>query len=186
MACEKLQIQDRFSFIGKPAFCCSLIDDMNRLVGITTTQGTAKVLDTQWRYKYDKRNQLIGAVAKDGKSQLAVFRYKFDGIGNRLSCSTNVQRQTSSVKFDYNSLNQILNDPYKYDQFGNLISTADASYKYNLDNRLVEIKFKSSTTDKTDATDNKNNGTTTSSFQRQLKPRTHSPASIRSIRTIRG
>lgn len=105
-------------------------DKLNRRVSAT-------VLDTAWKYKYDNKNQLIGAVA-DNSNGKQLFKYGFDSIGNRLSYSTALSKET----FKYNDLNQLINEQYEYDKFGNLISTPNAQYRYNLNNRLVEVRKK--------------------------------------------
>ena len=74
-----------------------------------------------------------------------------DPIGSRLSATTN----KNEILLAYNDLNQIttatpakvdvlskLAGDYKYDNFGNLISTPKANYRYNLNNRLVEVNQK--------------------------------------------
>ena len=73
-----------------------------------------------------------------------------------------------------------------YSKTGQLLSIEKSSTTHRRSTSYDGRTNDANTTDLTDTTDNKNNGTTSSSFQRQLKPRTHSPASIRSIRTIRG
>jgi RHS repeat-associated protein len=121
-------------------------DKLNRRVA-------SKVFDTVWKYKYDDKNQLIGAVAKSAEGK-QIFKYGFDKIGNRLTASTG----KNEVLLAYNDLNQIttaspakmgmasmLAGDYQYDVYGNLISTPKASYRYNLNNRLVEVRQKDCT-----------------------------------------
>ena len=84
----------------------------------------------------------------------------YDPIGNRthFSSVTSVSPVTpvtnsNTTLLAYNSLNQLqtaspakmgmsslLAGNYQYDAFGNLTNTPKASYKYNLNNRLIEVK----------------------------------------------
>ena len=88
--------------------------------------------DVKWDYSYDQYNQLIGARNSKGDS----YAYEYDPIGNRLKAVENENVR----KFTYNKLNQINNDGYDYDAWGNMIKTPEAEYKYDLKNRLIEVK----------------------------------------------
>ena len=90
--------------------------------------------DVKWDYSYDQYNQLIGAKNSNGDS----YQYEYDSIGNRLKAVENGKTR----EFSYNKLNQISNDGYAYDAWGNMIKTPEAEYKYDLKNRLIEVKKK--------------------------------------------
>lgn len=112
-------------FAGMDRNLCSYkYDLLDRRISVT-------VNGVSWRYKYDEKNQLIEALAKTAADK-EVYKYKFDSIGNRLADVNN--------QYAYNNLNQIINSGYLHDKFGNLIKTSNASYKYDLHNRLVEVK----------------------------------------------
>ncbi|OGV38496.1 MAG: hypothetical protein A2020_13115 [Lentisphaerae bacterium GWF2_45_14] len=101
--------------------CKYKYDTLNRRV-------KAEVNDIKWDYAYDQYNQLISAKANDGK----IYAYEYDKIGNRL--------EFNHIAMTYNKLNQIITEGYRYDEWGNLIQTPDASYKYDLLNRLTKVK----------------------------------------------
>ena len=88
--------------------------------------------DVKWDYSYDQYNQLIEA--KNSKGDF--YTYEYDLIGNRLKAVENGKIH----KFTYNNLNQIVNNDYEYDAWGNMIKTPEAEYKYDLKNRLIEVK----------------------------------------------
>ena len=90
--------------------------------------------DVKWDYSYDQYNQLIGAKNSNGDS----YQYEYDSIGNRLKAVENGKPR----EFSYNNLNQISNAGYAYDAWGNMIKTPEAEYKYDLKNRLIEVKKK--------------------------------------------
>ena len=90
--------------------------------------------DVKWDYSYDQYNQLIGAKNSNGDS----YQYEYDSIGNRLKAVENGKTR----EFSYNKLNQISNDGYAYDAWGNMIKTPEAKYKYDLKDRLIEVKKK--------------------------------------------
>ena len=93
--------------------------------------------DVKWDYSYDQYNQLIGAKNSNGDS----YQYEYDSIGNRLKAVENGKPR----EFSYNNLNQISNAGYAYDAWGNMIKTPEAEYKYDLKNRLIEVKKKDGT-----------------------------------------
>ena len=86
--------------------------------------------DVKWNYIYDQHNQLIEARNSKGDS----YTYEYDLIGNRLKAVENGKIR----KFTYNNLNQMVNNGYDYDAWGNMIKSPE--YKYDLKNRLVEVK----------------------------------------------
>ena len=90
--------------------------------------------DVKWDYSYDQYNQLTGAKNSKGDS----YQYEYDSIGNRLKAVENGKTR----EFSYNKLNQISNAGYAYDAWGNMIKTPEAEYKYDLKNRLIEVKKK--------------------------------------------
>ncbi len=93
--------------------------------------------DVKWDYSYDQYSQLTGAKNSKGDS----YQYEYDSIGNRLKAVENGKTR----EFSYNKLNQISNDGYAYDAWGNMIKTPEAEYKYDLKNRLIEVKKKDGT-----------------------------------------
>ena len=88
--------------------------------------------DVKWNYIYDQHNQLIEARNSKGDS----YTYEYDLIGNRLKAVENGKIR----KFTYNNLNQMVNNGYDYDAWGNMIKSPEGEYKYDLKNRLVEVK----------------------------------------------
>lgn len=100
-------------------------DELNRRV-------KGQYFDVKWDYTYDQYNQLVGAKNSTGDS----YAYTYDPIGNRLKALENGKERN----FTYNSLNQISSDDYAYDAWGNMTRTPEAEYKYDLKNRLVEVK----------------------------------------------
>ena len=102
-------------------------DELNRRI-------KGQYFDVKWDYSYDQYNQLTGAKNSKGDS----YEYEYDSIGNRLKAVENGKTR----EFSYNKLNQISNDGYAYDAWGNMIKTPEAEYKYDLKNRLIEVKKK--------------------------------------------
>jgi len=93
--------------------------------------------DMKWDYGYDQYNQLVSAINSKNDS----YAYTYDPIGNRLKAIENGKERN----FTYNNLNQISSDGYAYDAWGNMTKTPEAEYKYDLKNRLVEVKKKDGT-----------------------------------------
>ena len=94
---------------------------------------TASYMGVDWKYAYDKYNQLIKAES----SLKQKYNYEYDAIGNRTHVYSDLI--ASAKTFDYNFFNQISSKGYSYDQWGNLIQSPDAKYKYDLRNRLIEV-----------------------------------------------
>ncbi len=105
--------------------CSYDYDKLNRIV-------KSEVNGIKWQYGYDQLGQLVSA----NSSGLGNFEYNYDKIGNRLKGEI----QLASREFLYNNLNQIANQGFEYDAYGNLVKTPDAKYKYDLQNRLVEVE----------------------------------------------
>jgi len=88
---------------------------------------SSQIFETTWRYSYDKYNQLIYAENNLGEK----YNYAYDAMGNCI--------RSNEKCLTYNKLNQINSSGYIYDEWGNLITSPTASYKYDLKDRLIEI-----------------------------------------------
>ena len=97
----------------------------------------AEVNGVKWSYGYDEYNQLTSASSSDGY----IYGYDFDKIGNRKSAVLS-EKGSEIIKtdFEYNALNQIANQGFQYDAYGNLIKSQDTEYVYDLNNRLTEVR----------------------------------------------
>ncbi len=104
-------------------------------------------------YRFDELNRLVSAAYgvgdPDGEyqtpgSQTAERRetFKLDPLGNRLS-KTSVQGNSQSVvKYKFNKFHQytkVGNTQLKYDANGNLLRDDTKLYRYDYENRLVEV-----------------------------------------------
>lgn len=105
----------------KTLLCSYVYDNLDRRVKAT-------VNDISWEYGYDESNQLVSGKSSDGKS----YEYAYDKIGNHL--------KNNGTLLAYNSLNQISSPGFEYDKWSNMVKTPDAEYKFDLHNRLVEVK----------------------------------------------
>ncbi len=92
----------------------------------------ASYLGVNWKYDYDQYNQLTLAESSLNEK----YEYDYDAIGNR----TRAVMLASTQKFAFNNLNQITSNGYAYDVYGNMIKAPGFEYKYDLKNRLIEVK----------------------------------------------
>lgn len=105
-------------------------------VNIVTSEGTIQ-------YQYDALNQLIQETLIDG----TVIDYEYDAAGNRISKTITQGGATSQILYNYDKADQLISvggTPYRYDANGNLIDNGTYTFVYNADNRLTEVRSKSS------------------------------------------
>jgi YD repeat-containing protein len=87
----------------------------------------------KWEYQYNKYNQLVVAKSNQGKE----YNYSYDNIGNCV--------QYGELNFSYNDMWQISSPGYCYDAFGNLTESPGSKYRYDLKDRLIELKISDKT-----------------------------------------
>ena len=91
-----------------------------------------------WNYTYDNADRVLTASASGGTR----YSYSYDNADNILSSQSAIGPNTAT----YNSVNQISNfdgAPFVYDANGNLTDDGVHTYKWDAENRLIFIGYKS-------------------------------------------
>lgn len=110
-------------------------DSNGNQISIVTSEGAI-------RFKYDALNQLIQETLIDG----TIIDYEYDNVGNRISKTITQGGATSQILYFYDKADQLISvggTPYRYDSNGNLIDNGTYIFVYNADNRLTEVRNKS-------------------------------------------
>ncbi|MBE6366440.1 MAG: hypothetical protein E7052_00845 [Lentisphaerae bacterium] len=102
---------------------------------------TGKAINGQrMNFEYDLRGQLLAVKDAQGKD---LERYTYDPAGNRLSKTISGITTT----YTYDKANQLVSSTvedfttyYKYDSAGRMIQAGDKTYRYNGQNKVVEVK----------------------------------------------
>jgi RHS repeat-associated protein len=112
-------------------------DMAGKVVEVETPEG-------EWAYTYDAAGQLISANydARDPATADRSMTWRYDATGNRITTSVDGQE----VEYTTNGLNQLItvgNASYHYDADGNLIEIrkpgATTSFSWDADGRLVDV-----------------------------------------------
>ena len=86
-------------------------------------------------YEYDPLYRLTEANYSVGQ----VYTYTYDAANNRLAAGLNGSQVTTYTYDIANRLTQVDEQPYTYDDNGNLLSDGTYTYTYDTANRLVEL-----------------------------------------------
>ena len=105
------------------------VDASHRRVGLAREDGSAE------RYGYDTSGQLTTVDYGAGRSE----NFSYDAAGNRVSAKVGGQ----AVDYTTNGLNQyakVGGVSYTYDANGNLAGDGTRNYRYDAENRLIEVE----------------------------------------------
>lgn len=92
--------------------------------------------ETTINYAYDPLNRLIAADYSTGNT----YHYSYDAVGNRLSQESTVSGLPSTVQYQYDTANHLMQvggTAYTFDANGNQLSNGMTSYTYDAANHLV-------------------------------------------------
>lgn len=106
--------------------------------GLTGYSGNGNVLyandsaNGNWAYAYDAMNRLISS-SKTGQS----FTYVYDRFGNRLQ--QNAPQGGPAPQYSFDANNRIIGSSMVYDAAGNVTSDGTHTYRYDAENRIIQI-----------------------------------------------
>jgi RHS repeat-associated protein len=90
-----------------------------------------------WTYTHDGFNRLVGANQNSGQ---AVYNYVYDRFGNRWQQNgPHTFLATFTGNNQSNPQNNNRMDGYSYDAAGNLLNDGTHNYKYDAENRLIQV-----------------------------------------------
>ena len=109
-------------------------------------------------FHYDSLFNLKESIIKSNMTDLAIFKYDYDTIGNLTLFNEKINGEILEKYYTYDSLNRLINiydntdnsnpsSTFNYDSFGNLIENTDScdgmlDYSINKPNQLIKYKLK--------------------------------------------
>ncbi|NMD72144.1 RHS repeat protein [Bacillus sp. DNRA2] len=118
-------LMDRYKYTYSPN---------GNIIRIETNSGTIN-------YQYDQLNQLTQETFLDGTT----ISYEYDSVGNRTKKTVTASGTSTETTYIYNQVNQLIsvnNQFIQYDLNGNMVDDGERIFVYNPDNRLIEVKVK--------------------------------------------